>query len=322
MLVGITGGTGFVGRGLVLQHLAAGDSVRLLSRRSVKDIRLPHAVHVFHGDLTGPVASLASFVDGVDIVYHCAGEIREQTKMEAVHVAGTRNLCDAAIGKIRHWVQLSSVGAYGPEASGVVTEGTELKPVGVYEETKATSDQLVMNAAKEGGFTYSILRPSNVFGPNMTNQSLFQMMAMIDKGRFFFIGKKGGSANYIYVENVVDALMRCGNMPSAVKRIYNLSDHRTIEDFVEAIAKNLNKPVPKLRLPECPVRWIAKVCGKLPGFPLTESRVNALTNRTVYSIERIRGELDYNHQVSMEDGLHHMVSLWKQTSLNQKQNSR
>lgn len=311
MIVAITGGTGFIGTRLVLRHLSHGDVVRILTRYNTIDIETSQGLYLFRGDLTSDFKKMIPFVDGVDVLYHCAAEIKDQTKMYSVNVKGTENLCAAANGRIGHWVQLSSVGAYGPQYSGIVTEETPLNPMGTYEMTKTESDQIVINVARSGAFTYSILRPSNVFGPTMTNQSLFQMVAMIDKGGFFFIGKPGASANYIHVDNVVEGLVRCGTMATARGRIYNLSDHRTIEEFVTIIADELWKPVPKLRLPEMPVRWVARLCEKLPHFPLTESRVDALTNRSSYSIERIQQELGYFHQFSMEDGLRQMVKAWK-----------
>ena len=314
MHVGITGGSGFIGKRLASRHLAAGDTVRLLSRRSIHDTALQDSTQVFHGDLTDSVESLKPFVDGVDVLYHCAGEIKDQTKMYSVNVEGTENLCAAASGKIGHWVQLSSVGVYGPQYNGVVTEGISLNPVGIYEKTKTESDKLVMNVSGEGVFTYSVLRPANVFGSAMLNRSLFQMIEMINKGLFFFIGKSGSSVNYIHVDNVVEGLVRCGKMTAARGRIYNLSDQRTIEEFVKTIAGELYRPVPRLRLPEMPVRWMAKLCGRLPLFPLTKPRVNALTSRSVYSTERIQHELGYIHQVSMEDGLRQMVRAWKQAT--------
>jgi len=109
----------------------------------------------------------------------------------------------------------------------------------------------------------------------------------------------------------VEGLVLCGKMDAAKGRIYNLSDHRTIEEFVTVIADELCKPVPRLRLPEMPVRWMAKLCGRLPLFPLTEGRVKGLTSRAVYSIERIQQELGYVHQVFMEDGLREMVKAWR-----------
>lgn len=96
------------------------DSMRLLSRHPECKINLPKPVKYYKGDLTEKSSELINFVDGVDILYHCAGEIRDQGKMHAVHVTGTKNLCEAASGKIGHWAQLSSVGTYGFHASGTI----------------------------------------------------------------------------------------------------------------------------------------------------------------------------------------------------------
>lgn len=312
MLVAITGGTGFIGRALVHAHTKRGDHVRILSRHPHNYPALD-GVTLYRGDLISSVDLLSQFVDGVDILYHCAGEIRNQDNMFPVHVTGTKNLCAAASGKIGHWVQLSSVGAYGPQAGGVVTEETPLNPAGTYEITKTGADQIVLNASKEGAFSYSILRPSNVYGPDMTNRSLFLMIEMIKKGLFFFIGRPGASANYIHVANVVEALMLCGSTPSSKEKMYNLSDHSILEVFVAVIADELGCPSPTLRLPERPLRWLSKIFGSIPGFPLSSSRIDAMTNRSLYSIQRIQSDLGYAHVMSMEEGIRQLVRAWKQS---------
>lgn len=314
MIVAVTGGTGFIGRALVARHLGQGDSVRLLSRRRAGETGMPDTVKTHPGDLSAGATDLLPFVDGADVLYHCAGEILDPARMRALHVDGTGRLAAAAAGRIGHWVQLSSVGAYGPRSAGVVTEDSALEPVGIYERTKAESDRLVSEASEKGAFSVTILRPSILFGPRMPNRSLFQMISMIDRGRFFFIGRSGASANYIHVDNVVEGLVRCGSMPEARGRSYNLSDHRTLEEFVSAIADALGKPAPTLKLPEIPVRIAARIFGRIPGFPLTEHRLNALVNRTVYPAARIRSELGYAHPVSMEEGLRQLVREWKRAA--------
>jgi nucleoside-diphosphate-sugar epimerase len=313
MEIAITGGTGFIGRALVLWHLAAGDTVRSLSRRPNNQTGFPDAVRVYSGDLVseGNSALLSHFVEGADVIYHCAGEITHASRMRLLHVDGTRKLVEAANGNVGHWVQLSSVGAYGSHRLGVVTEETPLRPTGVYETSKAESDQLVQQAAEHGAFSCTVLRPSIVFGPRMRNRSLRQMTEMIERGFFFFIGPKGGSANYIFLDNVIEALARCGRMAAAKGRVYNLSDQRTIEEFVALIADALGKPRPNLRVPEGLARFAARTLGTLPGFPLTESRVDALTTRVVYPTTRMEWELGYTHAVTMEDALSLLVGRWK-----------
>jgi nucleoside-diphosphate-sugar epimerase len=311
MIVAITGGTGFIGRRLVRRHLGLGDEVRVLTRRPRPDAGLDGAVQAFSADLTDESAELRPFVDGADVLYHCAGEIRDENRMHSLHVDGTHRLLQAATGRAGRWVQLSSVGAYGFCRAGVVSEDTPPAPRGVYEQTKTESDRQVMAAVASGRLVASVLRPSTVFGPDMTNQSLFQMVSVINRGLFFFIGAPGASANYIHVANIVEALYRCATLPQAAGRVYNLSDWRSLEDFVGTIAEELGRPRPRLRLPELPVRLAARLFGRVPGMPISESRVNAMVNRVRYASDRIRQELGYEHKVTMEEGLRELVKAWR-----------
>lgn len=310
MIIAITGGTGFIGRKLVLRHLERGDEVRVLSRNSPSEAGLPDSVHWFRGDLGG-ASDLQAFADGADVLYHCAGEIRDESRMVGVHVVGTRRLIEAASGRIGRWVQLSSAGAYGRQREGTVTERTDLNPRGMYEVTKVESDTLVKAASSSGTFQHVILRPSIVYGAGMPNQSLYSLIYMIRRGWFFFIGKPGASANYIHVNNVVEALVLCGQMPEAAGQIYNLSDHCTLEHFVACIAESLGCVVPRVRFPELPVRVLAKLFGLIPGVPLTQARIDALTTHAIYSSEKIEQELGYRHPLSMEGGLSDLVGYWQ-----------
>ncbi|RBA24021.1 NAD-dependent epimerase/dehydratase family protein [Herminiimonas fonticola] len=311
MIIAVTGGTGFIGRNLVLHHLALGDEVRVLSRRSPSSVRLPDSVKWYCGDLTS-ATGLESFVDQVDVLYHCAGEIRDEALMSALHVDGTRELINAATGKIGRWVQLSSVGVYGFPQSGEITEVSPQCPTGIYEITKKQSDDLVVEAGMGGAFDWAILRPSIVFGEQMANQSLFQMIKVIDKKMFFFIGRPGASANYIHVDNVVYALSLCASLPQAAGKFFNLSDYVTLEVFVGMIADALGKNRPCIRLPVIVTKEISRMGTLLSKrFPLTESRINAMTTRVVYPTNSIQSVLGYSHKVSMISGVTRLVRSWQ-----------
>lgn len=310
MIVAVTGGTGFIGGKLVARLVERGDAVRLLTR--TPDPGVHSSIEVHQCDLlTAEESELSSILEGVEVLYHCAGQINDLSAMRALHIDATHKLVGAASHRIGRWVQLSSVGVYGPVNEGAVSEDSVLNPVGEYEVTKTESDRIVIEAADKGGFEISILRPSNVFGAGMTNQSLFNMISIIDRGLFFFIGKPGASANYIHVDNVAEALLQSGTNPLAAGKIFNLSDYRTLESFVGNIASELGKPPPRLRLPEALARLAGKTLGRVPGFPLTQSRVNALVNRSTYPISRIQHELGYRHIVSMEEGIRDLVGEYK-----------
>lgn len=312
MIVAITGATGFIGRRLVAWHLSQGDAVRVMTRKPLSKINLPSDVIVHTGDLVDQDTDLRSFVVGADVLYHCAGELSDASRMHSVHVVGTRNLVSAASYRIGHWVQLSSVGAYGTICHGTVNEQTPTIPCTLYEATKTEADNIVAAAGNTGGFTYAILRPSNVFGPDMPNKSLFQLISMIDRRLFFLIGAPGASANYIHVDNVVKGLTCCATISAAKGETYILSDYLPMERFVSLIAMSLGKRTPWLRIPEPPVQLVARVLGQIPGFPLKVSRVKALSSRVSYDIGKIVRELGYSHVVQIEDGLVELVRAWSE----------
>lgn len=311
MIIAITGGTGFVGSELVARHLKMGDTVRVLTRKNQKQINCPAGMEIITGDLINSDQSLISFVNNADILYHCAAELDKPEKMFLTHIEGTKNLLEAAKGRIGRWVQLSSVGVYGAKRQGEVTENSSINPKGQYEITKAGSDELVIQNCSEENMMYSVLRPSNIYGPGMTRSYFFQMIKLIDYGLFFFIGRPGAKANYIHVNNVIEALMFCGQKKSAINKIYNLSDCLTIEEFVGSIAKELEKKLPVVRLPEHLVRLIARISKIFPGFPLTPSRVDALTLRSWYSNQKIIDELGYVHPKKMCQGIKEMVDTYR-----------
>ncbi len=308
MQVAITGGTGFVGRRLVSRHLADGDTVRVLSRRS--DLGLP--IERVTGDLTDERTNLVPFVRNADVLYHCAGEIFDTSIMHDVHVSGTQRLIDAARGHVGRWVQLSSVGAYGLVHRGEVTESSEEHPAGAYEVTKTLSDRQVASAAQAGAFEAVILRPCKILGVGMRDPSLSQMIRFIARKLFFFIGPPGAAANYVSVESVAHGLWLCGTHPHARGRVYNLSDYRPLEAFVGRIAEALRVDAPTRRLPEWLARALSAVGRLVPGFPLTEGRINGLTSRATYPITGIVSDLGYEHVVTVEQELDGLVRAWEQ----------
>ena len=301
MNISVTGGTGFIGRRLVEALGYQGYGVKILSRQPGAE-PLP-GMQIISGDLVSADCPIAQFVEGSEIIFHCAGEISDHAKMRLLHIEATRRLLDAVHDEASknkrtiHWVQLSSVGAYGPPAAGagsdrIVTEETPTNPVGEYETTKTVADELVTKACQDGLITYSIVRPSNVFGRNMPNQALRALGDMIGRRLFFYIGKPGTVANYVHVDDVIAVLLRCGFDSRAQGQIFNLSNDCMLVDLVHGIAQELGVTPPRLRLPELLVRLAVSLASKLATIPLTRERINALVSRTRYPCDKLESMLD------------------------------
>jgi nucleoside-diphosphate-sugar epimerase len=301
-LVAVTGASGFIGKGLLAQLLSAGWRVRVLTREPQKWVA-SDSVGVFVGDLV-ETRDWSGFLSGVDVLIHAAAEIRETDLMMAVNVEGSERLLQAAVAaNVRRWVQLSSVGAYGPVFEGCVDEYRPEKPVGPYEKSKTLFDQMLRETSSRTKLQVCIVRPSNVYGSDMVNQSLFQMMRMIRRGWFIYIGPAGASANYVHVNDVVSALLLCVVSPLAAGKTYNVSDWASIEDLVVAMAKGMGVLAPERRWNLGLVMGLARSLQWIPRWPLTVARVRALSGRARYSTRRIEQDLGWRVSVPVDLGM-------------------
>lgn len=300
-LVSITGASGFIGKLLLQECLARNFSVRVLTRNPSKFAANP-SLQVFVGDLT-TTTDWSDFVRDVDVLIHCAAEIKDPLVMQAVNVDGPARLLQAAVGQVKRWVQLSSVGAYGAASSGLITEESPENPLGPYEVTKTVFDRMLRETAATGSIEAVLLRPSNVYGTEMSNQSLFQMMRMIRRGLFCFMGAKGASANYVHVNDVVRALIICAEHPAAQGKTFNLSDWTTMEEMVATMAKSIQVRIPNFRLPLFLAMGLAKSMQWWSRSPLTVPRVRALSSRARYSSQRIENELGFQIQTPIAVGI-------------------
>lgn len=309
MIVAITGATGFIGSSLLESHILKGDTVRVLTRDKRK-IRLhKEKIEIFQGGIND--INLKSFVQGVDVLYHCAAEITDESKMWKVNYSGTKRLFTAALGSVKRWVQLSSVGVYGAPEFEIITENCAENPSGSYESSKAAADRLIRSLSVGSAIEVVILRPTNVYGVTMGNQSLFQMISVIDKGLFFYIGKGSFVSHYIHVSDVVKALLLCGSKANAAGKVYNLSCDESIKDLVNAISSALCKSPPKRKMPEKLINMFVYLFGATPNFPLSKGRVKALTSTVRYSSDFIKKDLGFRCQTPLSDGVQELVSEWK-----------
>jgi nucleoside-diphosphate-sugar epimerase len=217
--------------------------------------------------------------------------------MHALHVGGTKKLLNAALGNIKLWVQLSSVGAYGCCRHGFITEESKQEPTGEYERTKAESDELVQLSE----IPHVVLRPSIVFGTGMPNNSLRQFTTAIETGNFFFIGKRGAIFNYVHVDDLARALIACGTTESAIGNTYIVSQSIQLEDMVSAILEGSGSKRTLRRIPEFPVRLLTLAIGWTGLFPLTSTRINALTGRCTYDSSKIRKQLGFKFETTVEE---------------------
>jgi nucleoside-diphosphate-sugar epimerase len=266
---------------------------------------------------------LRNFFKNCDILFNCAGEISNPEKMRLLHIDGTLRLINGVYEesvnskKKIHWIQLSSCGAYGPPAkrdiqeNRLITELSKTNPDNEYEKTKTLADELIISSSDNKRLTYTILRPSNVIGVTMTNQSIRKLIKFVNSGYFFFIGKKDAIATYVHVDDVVNAMILIAENPKAKNEIFNLSNDCSWQDFVFEIASTLNVKTLPLRIPvrfiENPLNIVKFFIGRFIHIPL----FTIFAYRTNYSATKIESYLNFKFTKPMPRGINDLVEAMK-----------
>lgn len=305
----VLGGTGFLGRYVVEQLLEEQYAVTVLTRDPQKLTVFSKKVSYVKGDLLSyQEIDLAGYTH----IINCSGELKREELMHTLHVAciaGILNQIKVHNLKI-HWIQISSVGVYGPVRKGIVQEDRPFAPIGNYEVTKAEGDRLVKQFCLANNINFTIIRPSNVFGIGMPNQSLVQFISMIKRKLFFYIGRDTHNVmmNYIPVEDVAQLISLCLTHRKALNQEFIISDQLPLTDFVHVICSELGMTDRFYKVPERLLRALARLTAYIPVLPLTTDRINALTVRAHYSNDKISRELNFITKKGCLEGLKNYVS--------------
>ena len=301
-MIFLTGASGFIGSQFLHLALKRGCQVRVLSRDPGQWANNT-SFEVYEGDLSHEINWTRALI-GVSVIVHMAAEIYDKNAMQSVNFDGSFRLLNAAIDAgVHRWVQLSSVGAYGAVQDGLVDEHWDDYPVGLYEKTKSDFDLALIEASKRTHLEVCIVRPSNVYGPNMRNQSIQKMLNAIQKNLFAFVGPEGASANYVHVQDVVKALDLCVRHPQAANQTYIVSAWSTIEELASGLAIGVGLNPPSRRIPLRVATLIARMMQWWSRWPLTLSRVQAMSLRSRYSTEKIEKELGWKLTVPVKEGM-------------------
>ena len=319
----VTGGTGFVGRHLVRHLIERGDHERVLTRRPEFVHRLwpTDRVEPWKGDLTDP-ETLRGFSSVTSVVYHLAGENRDPRRLEMANVTGTKNLLEACSDQnLKKFIHLSSMSAMGSVSALDVDETTPCHPESAYERSKHAGEQMALSAVKTHGVPVTVVRPTSVFGeePTQENDRWAVWFNTIQKGWFRFVGTGDSVANYVYVGDVVGACLLLAESDGTTGEVYIVSDSCPLRDFVYAATDFLGASPPGT-LPTGLAYTLAmgfEVMGRLGRFspPLTLSRVRALTNRVLYSSDKLRQRVGFRPAVGWREGLRRTVTWYQQNGL-------
>ena len=309
----VTGGTGFTGGHLCRRLVKKGYWVRALVRDSNKASALEEmGIELAVGDLCGR-QSLEAAVTGIDTVYHIAALFRPEnvTRQDfwQVNVEGTRNLIEASIeAGVNRFVHCSTVGVHGEVKNPPATEETPYAPGDDYQDSKTEGEKVALQYMKSGKIPLVIFRPAGIFGPG--DRRFLKLFKAIKKRQFLMFGSGKVLYQLIYIDDLIDGIIRCGTEDNAVGEVYILTGSQaiTLNQFVAEIADVLDAPFPKLRLPVMPVYWAGFACElicKPFGIdpPLYRRRVDFFRKDRSFDTSKARQQLSFVPKTQLKQAI-------------------
>ncbi len=224
----VTGATGFIGRHLV-RHLAEdGWQVSALVRRD--DHRLAgQGVAARRGDVLDS-RSLREASAGADVFFHLAAQasVEEARQSPAgaisLNITGTLNALEACRANgIRRFIYLSTIHVMGPAAALSPDDDSTFAPQSVYAASKLAAERLALTFGRACGMDVVVLRPSNVYGPDQSTDAVVpEFVAHALRGGIIEPHAPDIRRHFLYVDDLVDALVRAAVVPEAANRAFNI----------------------------------------------------------------------------------------------------
>jgi nucleoside-diphosphate-sugar epimerase len=317
----VTGGTGFLGASLSRRLLFDGVRVRVLARSQARAKPLADlGADIALGDITDRAAVQAA-VDGMQVVFHLAGPLLSPAitdgEYRRTHVLGTElvlDCCEKASG-FERLVYCSTTGVLGVTGDRPAGEEAPLRPTNLYEQAKADAETQVRRRCR-AGFAAVIARPGLVYGPGDIH--LLPFFQAILRGRFRPIGSRNAWLHPIYIDDMTEALVQCGQRRAAIRECFHLAGKEpvTISALATAIARAEGTRLPPGRIPVPAARAAAGLAGLLPPglrqrVPLTRSRLDFLTHSRVYDVSKASRLLGFAASTDLTAGLAQTVAWYR-----------
>jgi nucleoside-diphosphate-sugar epimerase len=254
----VTGATGFVGSHAVRRLLADGHEIRALARTPSKVTPLmfqmgvdADRIEVVAGDITDR-DSVRAAVDGCDAVVHTAAVVATnpaaEAEMERVNLSGATNVLGAAVDAgCDPIVHVSSIAAFFPFQTDVVTADHPVNGLGAYGRTKAACERLARGYQDDGHPVVTIY-PSGIMGPDDWNESinLASYKVWLEKG---LPKSKGFSASYVDVRDLVEIMAASMQPGRGPHRLLAMGTYLGSDDLERVISEVLGSaksfPLPR-----------------------------------------------------------------------------
>ena len=251
MQVLVTGAAGFLGAALANALVEAGHEVTGLDDLSTSSpVELSPQVLFTRGDVNDR-PKLWTLLQGVDCVYHLAARVLVPesvlypSEYNTVNTGGTVNLMAAVRdAQVKRVVFISSGAIYGNQETQPVNEDAIPHPKSPYAVSKLAAEHYVKSIGADANIETVCLRVFNAYGPGQqippshTPVIPSFLKQAQQKGTLIVHGAGTQTRDYVYLDDVVQAMMSAGRVDDINGEIINVGSgvETSVLDIVKEVS--------------------------------------------------------------------------------------
>jgi len=296
MKVFLVGGFGFIGKRFIRKFADSHEIIVYATKQDIQNAnkvldlekisieeglveeqKLGEIVKKYNPDVVVHLAALTGLVK-------CHNNPEDAFK---INVYGTHNVVNACILASCKLIFISSREVYGETINDSSKEDDPMLPNNVYGLTKKIGEDLIRLASQKNGLDYTILRLTNVYGPegDQYGAQVIIKKAISDG----IIPILGGTQrlNYVYVDDVVDVINLVLDNEKSSKQIFNVGskDTVTIDEYAKKVVESLGTDI------------------KLEHKPMRETE----TSNFEPNLEKLGKVLGITPKTTLEDGIKNTI---------------
>jgi UDP-glucose 4-epimerase len=253
-------------------------------------------------------AGMDHLVRDKDYVFHLAAQVSHMRSLTDpfpdidINIKGTAVVLEACKAHNRRAivVRAGTRGQYGPATTLPVSEDAPMHPKGLYEISQLAAEQTLQVYHDNFGIRSVNLRLTNVYGPRAQMRSSdfgvanWFIRLAIDDETIKVFGDGSIKRDFLYVDDCVDAMIRCAADSGAHGRVFNVGagECATFKDFAETVVR------------------IAGT-GRWEFAPFTAERAAQEPGDFYSVIARIRATVGWEPRTSLADGISRTLAFYR-----------
>jgi nucleoside-diphosphate-sugar epimerase len=319
----VTGATGFIGSRLCRELKKENWEIKALALVGENCDHITNDVsEIVTGDITR-ADTLTNIGNDVDVVFHLAARVLDYGSKKQFYdpiYNGTQNMLQACANKSQKFLFVSSIAAcgLGRHLKGFTETDVPQKSGIPYNDAKNDAEKRVRSFQGQFANGCTIIRPANVIGPKsawvdeLGRQFQKSVVPLIDKGQY--------SASLIYVDNLVDGIIKAGTSDTASGQTYQLRDDWDVtwKQYLTDLSALVGKK-PMGSLPYFMAWRIANVTEKLLtpiGIrpPVTRLAIAVMGRDNDVDTSKARQELGWQTKISYPEAME-QIGEWVKNNL-------